>query len=72
MTVHCLATGADGTVDTDTDSLYVVPSLQPGNYRVQATAAGFSPYTLEKVTLDVARQVTVNIHLAVASAGATV
>jgi hypothetical protein len=72
VTVHSLATGADRVVDTDSAGLYVVPSLQPGNYKVQATATGFSPYTLEKVTLDVARQVTVNVHLAVASAGATV
>ena len=72
VTVHSLGTGANRVVDTDSAGLYVVPSLQPGNYKVQATATGFSPYTLEKVTLDVARQVTVNIHLAVASAGATV
>ena len=72
VTVHSLATGADRAVDTDSAGLYAVPSLQPGDYKVQATAAGFSSYTLEKVTLDVARQVTVNVRLAVASAGATV
>ena len=72
VTVHSLATGADRVVDTDSAGMYAVPSLQPGDYKVQATAAGFSSYTLEKVTLDVARQVTVNVRLAVASAGATV
>ncbi len=72
VTVHSLATGADRAIDTDSAGLYVVPSLQPGDYRVQATAAGFSTYTVPRITLDVARQVTVNIHLAVSSAGETV
>jgi Carboxypeptidase regulatory-like domain/TonB dependent receptor len=72
VTVHSLSTGADRTIDTDSAGLYAVPSLQPGDYKVQATAAGFSGYTVEKVTLDVDRQVTLNIHLSVASAGETV
>jgi hypothetical protein len=70
--VHSLGTGADRTTDTDSAGLYAVPSLQPGDYKVQATAAGFGGYTVEKVTLDVDRQVTLNIHLSVASAGETV
>src|SRR3984885_8253717 len=72
VTVHSLGTGVDRTIDTDSAGLYAVPSLQPGDYKVQATAAGFSGYTVEKVTLDVDRQVTLNIHLSVASAGETV
>jgi len=72
VVVHSLATGADRTIDTDAAGLYVVPSLQPGDYKVQAEATGFSAYTVEKVTLDVDRQVTVDMHLAVTSAGETV
>ena len=72
VTVHSLATGADRVINTDTDGLYAVPSLQPGDYKIQATAPGFSTYTVPKITLDVARQVTVNMHLAVSSAGETV
>jgi hypothetical protein len=53
--VHSLATGADlviadRVIDTDSDGLYHVPSLQPGNYWVQATAAGFSACTVPKVS----------------------
>jgi hypothetical protein len=70
--VHSLATNADRTIDTDSAGLYVVPSLQPGDYSVQATAAGFSSYTVAKVTLDVAQTATVNMHLAVSTAGETV
>ena len=72
VTVHSLATGADRVINTDTDGLYAVPSLQPGDYKIQVTAPGFSTYTVPKITLDVARQVTVNMHLAVSSAGETV
>jgi len=72
VTVHSLATGADRAIDTDGAGLYVVPSLQPGDYEIQATAAGFSNFTVKKVTLDVDQKVTVDMHLAVASAGETV
>ena len=70
--VHSLATGIERVIDTDSAGLYVVPSLQPGDYSVQATVSGFSNYTVQKVTLDVAQTVTVNMHLALASAGETV
>ena len=72
VTVHSIGTGADRIVSTDSAGLYAVPSLQPGDYKVQVTAPGFSNYTVPKVTLDVARQVTVNAHLSVSSAGETV
>ncbi len=72
VTVHSYATGADRVIDTDDAGLYVVPSLQPGDYKVQATASGFGAYTVERVTLSVDQQITVNMHLAVSSAGETV
>jgi hypothetical protein len=70
--VRSLATASDRIVSTDSDGLYVVPSLQPGEYKVQVTAPGFSTYTIEKVTLDVDRQVTENVRMAVSSTGETV
>jgi hypothetical protein len=72
VTVHSLATGAERVIDTDAAGLYVVPSLQPGDYSVKATAAGFSNYTVKRVTLDVDQKVTVDMHLALASSGETV
>ncbi len=72
VTVHSLATGADRVVQTDSAGLYFVPSLQPGDYRVKVTASGFSANTVPKITLDVARQITLNMHLAVSSAGETI
>jgi hypothetical protein len=72
VTVHSLATGLDRTIDSDSDGLYVVPSLQPGDYAIHVTAQGFSAYSVEHVTLDVDRKVTLNIPLTVSSAGETV
>jgi hypothetical protein len=72
IAVHSLATGAVRVVNSDSAGLYVVPSLQPGDYKVEVTATGFSTFTLEKVTLDVDREVTENVQMAVSSAGETV
>ena len=72
ITVHSLQTGLDRELATDSAGIYVVPSLQPGDYEVVATAPGFSKVTIKKVTLDVDRKVSANISLPVASAGATV
>ena len=72
VTVHSLATGIDREIVTDSAGIYVVPSLQPGDYDVQAIANGFGTVSVKKVTLDVDAKVTVNLTLPVASAGATV
>src|SRR5580700_9077873 len=72
VTVHSLATGLDRQLVTDSAGLYVAPSLVPGDYQVQAKAAGFSQYTVKSVTLDVDQHVTVNIPLALSTAGETV
>src|ERR1700761_7472854 len=72
VVVHSIATGADRAVDTDGAGLYAVPALLPGDYSVKASAAGFSNDTVPSVTLNVDSKVTLNLKLAVASAGETV
>jgi len=72
VTVHSLATGLNRDIVTDGAGIYIAPSLQPGDYKVSATAAGFSMDTVEKVTLDVDMKVSVDLKLALASTGATV
>ena len=72
VVLQSLATGVERLLVTDSAGLYVAPSLEPGDYQVQATAAGFSTYTVKKVTLQVDQRVTVNMALAVSSAGETV
>jgi hypothetical protein len=70
--VHSIATGIDRDIVTDSAGIYVVPSLQPGDYQIEATASGFSTMTVKKVTLDVDNKVAVNMALPLASTGATV
>jgi Carboxypeptidase regulatory-like domain len=72
VTVHSIGTGLDRVVDTDSAGLYEVPALVPGDYAIQVTASGFGPYKLEKLTLLVDQAATVNVRLAVSSAGETV
>ena len=67
--VISLATGLTRELVTDGAGEYSAPSLQPGDYTVQVTAAGFSQYTVQKVTLDVDQRVAINAKLSVTSAG---
>jgi hypothetical protein len=70
--VHSVATGVDREVVTDGAGIYGVPSLQPGVYEIQISAAGFSLYTVKNVTLEVDQKASVNAQLAVTSAGETI
>ncbi len=72
ITVHSIATGLDRSIVTDSAGIYVVPSLQPGDYQVEATSPGFSKVTIQKVTLDVDTKVAANISLPLAATGATI
>jgi len=72
VTVHSLATGLDRQLVTDSAGLYIAPSLVPGDYQVQVKASGFSLYTVKSVTLEVDQRVTVNMALALSTAGETV
>ena len=67
--IHSLATGLDRQATTDSAGIYAVPSLEPGDYQVQVTAAGFSLYTVQRLTLSVDQKVTLNMRLAVSTAG---
>src|SRR5215467_16076137 len=58
VTIHSLATGLDRQVVTDNAGLYVAPSLVPGDYQVQAKAAGFSTYTVKQVAVYADQHVT--------------
>src|SRR5216683_684047 len=72
VTVHSLATGLDRQLVTDSAGLYTAPSLVPGDYQVQAKAAGFSLYTVKTVMLEVDQRATLNMALALSTAGETI
>ncbi len=72
VTAHENSTGLDRTVSTDSAGLYALPSLAPGEYRLQVTAPGFGLYTVQTLTLNVDQRTNLNVELALASAGETV
>ena len=50
---------------TNNDGLYEFPLLPVGTYRLQVKARGFRLYTVEALTMDVARTVVHEVHLEV-------
>jgi len=70
--VHALATNTEREALSDTTGSYAVPSLQPGEYEVRTTAAGFAVNVVKSILLQVDQRTTVNVQLGVASAGETV
>ena len=70
--VRSLATNTIRETVSDNAGDYVVPSLQPGDYEIRTTAAGFGTNVIKSVTLQVDQAVTANVKLNVQSAGETV
>ncbi len=72
ITIHAVATGTDRILTSDNVGNFVAPSLQPGEYTVQITMPGFALYTIRSLVLQVDQKASLNIPLALASAGETV
>ena len=70
--VRSLATNLVRETVSDSAGAYVVPSLQPGDYEIRSTAAGFGTSVIKSVTLLVDQSVTANVKLNVQSTGETV
>jgi Carboxypeptidase regulatory-like domain len=67
-----LATGVQQTVSTNRAGVYSIPDLAVGGYDVDVSAAGFKPYTLAGVVVDVNSQLLVDAVLQVGEASQTV
>ena len=63
VTASNTKTGAVRTVTTTATGTYVIPELQPGEYRVKAEATGFSVIELGPIVVAIAQTATVNISL---------
>ncbi|MEO6804550.1 MAG: carboxypeptidase regulatory-like domain-containing protein [Edaphobacter sp.] len=70
--VRSLATNTVREVVSDSGGNFTIPSLQPGDYEIRTSAAGFGANVIKSVTLQVDQSVTANVKLNVASAGETV
>ncbi|HLW86782.1 MAG TPA: TonB-dependent receptor [Candidatus Sulfotelmatobacter sp.] len=56
------ATGLQRTTTSNGGGLYQFLDVPPGNYRLEATASGFAPYSASNVTLIVRTPSTINIQ----------
>jgi hypothetical protein len=72
ITLTDAATGLQRTATSNTAGLYQFLDVPPGDYRLDAAAAGFAPFLVEKVTLVVKTPATVPIHLQVAGVSQSV
>src|SRR5512132_2622906 len=64
ITVRNIATGVERSTVSDMSGDYLVPSLAPGLYRVEARLSGFNDQ-MRDVDVDVARTSVMNIRLTV-------
>lgn len=63
VTATQASTGFSRTGTTDTEGLYVLPSLQPAIYNITVEASGFSTVRQQGITLLADQTLTVNINL---------
>src|ERR1035441_5075534 len=72
ITVENVATHESRTVVTSASGDFVVNLLNPGNYKVSATAGGFEKFVVSSVVLSAGDRVRVNPQMAVGSANETI
>jgi Carboxypeptidase regulatory-like domain/TonB dependent receptor len=65
VTATNVATGESREATTGGEGNYTIPALDPGVYRVNVTAQGFSPSVIEQVKLDTASRQAVDVQLVV-------
>ena len=65
VTVRNIGTNKEDTATTDDTGRFKVANLQPGVYAVTVTAAGFSPMTVDTVTVEIGRETTIEVALSV-------
>ncbi len=72
VTVTSNSTGISYTAPVDSEGLYRVSQLPPGNYSVHITAAGFKTYDIPSLTLQVDQQARQDVTLGVGQSAETV
>ncbi|MDX6613090.1 MAG: hypothetical protein QOD75_2276 [Blastocatellia bacterium] len=65
VTVRNVETNKEGSATTDDQGRFFVGQLDPGTYSVTISAAGFSAFTQERVTVEVGRTTTLEVPLSV-------
>jgi len=65
VTVRNTETNKEDTATSDDQGRFKVAGLNPGNYAVTINGAGFSPYTQERVTVEIGRETSINAALSI-------
>ncbi|MEI9972636.1 MAG: TonB-dependent receptor [Ignavibacteriota bacterium] len=61
------------TIETNGAGVFTAPALQPGpGYKLTVTAAGFAPYELNEIVLQVGQSLSMNIPLAIGQTTTTI
>jgi hypothetical protein len=58
-----MATLVDYSVITNSEGVYEASAIPVGTYRVQVKASGFRPYTVDRLTTEVARTIVQDVQL---------
>lgn len=72
VTVRNAETNKEASATTDDQGRFKVVNLQPGTYVVTISSAGFSPYTNERVVVEVGRETSLEASLAIGTVTGTV
>lgn len=65
VTVSNVNTGLERTITTDSEGLYRLPLLPPGQYEITATAPGFAQNKYGNITLNVGQKLNLDLGLRV-------
>src|SRR5580700_3740573 len=72
VTATNVKTGISLPTVTNDSGVYIFPSLQPGEYTVTSTVAGFRKAVAEHIQLEVSSKISVDLKLEVGTASETV
>src|SRR5229473_2540157 len=67
VVLHSKSTNLDRTASTNSDGIYVIPDIQPGDYDLKISKAGFKSAVQANITLVVNQTATFDITLATGS-----
>lgn len=68
LKITSASTGATRATTTNSEGYFLVPGLQPGEYKLQVVAAGFSESTVDRVVVEVGQTARVDVGLSVRAA----
>lgn len=72
VTVRNTGTNREDTATSDDQGRFKVVGLQPGTYAVTVNGTGFSPYSQERVVVEIGRETTLNAALSIGPVSGTV